>query len=109
LLVVFALAFVAVVYGLLSPGAAASKGSPHGAPAKPLGVQASPGAAQEDRGFAVESNTTVYITKTGKCYHRAGCQYLRQSCIAVSLEEATRLGKVPCSRCEPPTSEQQER
>ncbi len=31
---------------------------------------------------------TVYITKTGECYHSAGCQYLRQSCIPIGLEAA---------------------
>ena len=31
---------------------------------------------------------TVYITRTGECYHRTGCQYLRQSCIPVDLDDA---------------------
>jgi hypothetical protein len=52
---------------------------------------------------APESNPTVYITKTGKCYHQAGCQYLSKSCIAVTLEEARKRGLRPCSRCNPPT------
>ncbi len=45
--------------------------------------------------------TTVYITNTGKKYHRAGCSYLRQSQTAVSLDEAIRRGYTPCSRCGP--------
>jgi hypothetical protein len=55
-----------------------------------------------------DGNTTVYITKTGKCYHRAGCQYLKKNCIPVPLEEAVRLGKVPCSVCRPPTPDAEE-
>lgn len=45
-------------------------------------------------------SVTVYITKTGSKYHRAGCQYLRKSKIAISLEEAKRSYE-PCSKCKP--------
>ena len=45
----------------------------------------------------------VYVTKTGKKYHRGSCSYLRQSKILISLEEA-KLGYSPCSRCSPPQS-----
>ena len=31
---------------------------------------------------------TVYITKTGECYHSAGCRYLSKSCIPISLSAA---------------------
>lgn len=44
---------------------------------------------------------TVYITRTGKKYHRAGCQYLRRSSIAVSLKEARQYHDA-CSVCRPP-------
>jgi micrococcal nuclease len=44
---------------------------------------------------------TVYVTRTGSKYHRAGCRYLAKSCIPMSLKEAkTRYG--PCSVCNPP-------
>ena len=46
---------------------------------------------------------TVYITKTGKKYHRLDCRYLRQSCIEISLTEAKRRGYTPCKVCEPPS------
>jgi hypothetical protein len=49
-----------------------------------------------------DSSSTVYITRTGTRYHRGGCQYLRQSSIPVSLEEAVRRGEIPCKRCNPP-------
>lgn len=54
-----------------------------------------------------ESKTTqndeiiVYITKTGKTYHRASCSYLKKNKIAIPLEKAKGRYK-PCSRCKPP-------
>ena len=42
---------------------------------------------------------TVYITKTGSKYHRAGCRYLRKSQIAISLSEAKNEGYTACSVC----------
>lgn len=44
---------------------------------------------------------TVYVTKTGKKYHRGNCSSLRQSKIPISLAEAKRRYS-PCSRCNPP-------
>ncbi len=46
-----------------------------------------------------ESSQTVYITRTGSKYHHAGCQYLRQSQIPISLSDAKASGYSPCSRC----------
>lgn len=43
----------------------------------------------------------VYITETGSKYHKAGCQYLSQSKIPISRQEAIRLGYPPCSVCNP--------
>jgi competence protein ComEC len=45
---------------------------------------------------------TVYVTKTGKKYHRAGCRYLLQSKIPMKLEDAKAKGYTPCSVCKPP-------
>ncbi len=44
----------------------------------------------------------VHVTKTGKKYHSAGCQYLSKSDIPISLEEAKSQGYEPCSKCNPP-------
>ncbi len=41
----------------------------------------------------------VYITDTGEKYHRDGCQYLRQSKHAISLEDAQNEGYTPCKKC----------
>lgn len=46
--------------------------------------------------------TTVYITRTGAKYHRAGCSYLSKSQTAITLQEAKQKGYGPCSRCKPP-------
>lgn len=48
------------------------------------------------------ASTTVYITKTGKKYHRGSCSYLRRSKIRISLRDACARGYTPCSRCNPP-------
>lgn len=52
--------------------------------------------------FAASGDTTVYVTKTGEKYHSNGCQYLRKSQIAVSLQDAVNSGYDACSRCHPP-------
>jgi competence protein ComEC len=44
----------------------------------------------------------VYITNSGKKYHRNGCQYLSKSQIPISLEKAKKDGYEPCSKCHPP-------
>jgi len=49
-----------------------------------------------------KKDATVYVTETGKKYHRAGCRYLRKSKIPISLKEAKRSGYTPCSVCKPP-------
>jgi len=48
-----------------------------------------------------QAEKTVYITKTGKKYHRLGCRYLRKSCIPISLTEAKQRGHTACSVCRP--------
>ena len=48
------------------------------------------------------ATVTVYITKTGEKYHRAGCRYLAKSCIAIGLADAKAAGYGPCSVCGPP-------
>ena len=49
-------------------------------------------------------SVTVYVTRTGSKYHKAGCTYLRGSKkIPISLEGAKERYS-PCSRCGPPQS-----
>ena len=44
----------------------------------------------------------VYITRSGKKYHREGCSSLRSSKIPIFLDEACKRRYAPCSRCDPP-------
>ncbi len=41
----------------------------------------------------------VYITRTGKRYHKEYCSSLRYSRIPMSREEAVKRGYTPCRRC----------
>jgi len=43
----------------------------------------------------------VYITKTGKKYHKDGCSSLSSSKIPIKLEDAIMRGYGPCKRCFP--------
>jgi len=51
---------------------------------------------------AENQNSIVYITKSGTKYHRAGCRFLGQSDVPISLAEAKRRGYTPCATCKPP-------
>ena len=64
--------------------------------ALPIAVQTAP-AAQRD-----QQTQTVYITRTGKRYHRDGCRYLASSKIPISLKDAKARGYTPCKVCHPP-------
>jgi len=44
----------------------------------------------------------VYITKTGKKYHKGSCRYLKKSKIKITLEKACKGGYTPCKVCKPP-------
>lgn len=50
------------------------------------------------------TTATYYITKTGKRYHRADCQYVQGKGILVSLEDAEKEGYTPCKVCNPPNA-----
>jgi micrococcal nuclease len=53
---------------------------------------------------AAPKAVTVYVTRTGEKYHRAGCRSLARSQIPMALAEAAqRYG--PCSICRPPVAE----
>jgi len=44
---------------------------------------------------------TVYVTNTGKKYHKSSCSYLSKSKISISLEDAKSSGYTACKRCKP--------
>lgn len=43
----------------------------------------------------------VYVTATGKCYHAAGCRYLKKGSRAMSLSQAQVEGYSACKVCDP--------
>jgi len=49
-----------------------------------------------------DDNPVVYITRTGKKYHREECSALKRSKIPITLKEACERGYTPCSLCDPP-------
>lgn len=51
--------------------------------------------------YTGNGGTTVYVTRTGNCYHRSGCKYLKSS-RAIALEDAYIDGYLPCEICQPP-------
>jgi micrococcal nuclease len=58
-------------------------------------------AALSGEGNAERAESTVYVTKTGKKYHRAGCRHLARSQIPMTLADAA-AAYGPCSVCKPP-------
>lgn len=63
---------------------------------------AAPGTVAPGKDAAPDAQkVTVYVTKSGTKYHRAGCSYLKSSQIPMDLADAKkRYG--PCSKCGPP-------
>ena len=49
-----------------------------------------------------ESAAEVYITVSGKKYHRGSCAFLKKSKIGITLQDAKSRGYTPCSKCKPP-------
>ena len=48
---------------------------------------------------SVENSATVYITKSGKKYHRDGCSSLAKSKISTTKSKAVAQGYTPCAKC----------
>jgi hypothetical protein len=53
--------------------------------------------------FAAVRSSTVYITRTGKCYHRGSCRWLYASKIKSNVAAAKRRGLRACKVCSPPS------
>lgn len=56
--------------------------------------------SQERNNQQNQIETTVYITRTGKKYHRDDCRYLKSK-IPISKQDAVERGFTPCSVCSP--------
>jgi micrococcal nuclease len=48
-------------------------------------------------------DSLVYITETGRKYHREDCFYLERSRIPILLSTAVSVGYEPCGHCNPPS------
>ncbi|MCK4436974.1 hypothetical protein KAU86_03405 [bacterium] len=71
-------------------------------PATQPAVQQIPGQKKASGTAQVEKKEeTVYVTNTGKKYHRGNCRHLLKSKILISKKEAIADGYTPCSVCKP--------
>jgi endonuclease YncB( thermonuclease family) len=52
--------------------------------------------------IACSEEPLVYITETGRKYHRENCRYLERSKIPILLSTAVSMGYEPCGHCDPP-------
>jgi endonuclease YncB( thermonuclease family) len=88
--------------------AAARKNGTPGAPVAlarktPLPARtAATGIGSGDRADRAGLGTVVYITKSGKRYHRSTCYHLRKGGLQTTLRDAKGNGLTPCSACKPP-------
>jgi len=60
-----------------------------------------PGASTSAPTAAATGGDQVYVTKSGKRFHRAGCGSLSRSCIPISRAEAVSRGYTSCSNYKP--------
>ncbi len=67
----------------------------------PIAAQPAPAvASQYPQVASAASSDTVYVTKSGAKFHKAGCQHLTNP-IAVSRQEAIQKNYTPCAVCKP--------
>lgn len=52
-------------------------------------------------GTVATKEQVVYITKTGKKYHKGSCRYLKNSKIKTTKSKAQSQGYTPCKVCKP--------
>lgn len=57
--------------------------------------------AKKPSSSSSSSSYTVYITRTGECYHRGSCRYLYASKIPISKSRAISIGYRACKVCRP--------
>jgi hypothetical protein len=58
-------------------------------------------AGQQTQRSDQKKDATVYVTRTGKKYHRAGCSSLSRSSIPMTLKDAKARGYTACKLCRP--------
>jgi len=45
------------------------------------------------------SNPTVYVSKTGRCYHASGCRFIGKNARIMPLDQAEKEGYRSCQHC----------
>lgn len=53
--------------------------------------------------YSVPSDSKVYVTPTGHCYHLRNCSYIGSEQTHMTISAAVSKGYEPCSRCNPDT------
>jgi hypothetical protein len=67
-----------------------------------LPLQVNPGTRTIEPIIAVaKKSKTVYITRTGKKYHKGSCRYLKKSKIKTTKAKAKKQGYKACKVCKP--------
>jgi micrococcal nuclease len=82
--------------GLWSPRAAQAEDPPTSRPAPEVATR--PATPAPDG----SADAQVYVTKSGKKYHRKDCQFVKDGATAMTVKQAQAQGLTPCSRCKPP-------
>jgi micrococcal nuclease len=59
-------------------------------------------AGEQAAGGTADGDEIVYVTPSGKKYHRADCYHVRNKGTPMTLREAKARGYEPCSHCKPP-------
>ena len=75
----------------------ASPIKPHAPPAASAGTAVSKAAPAAQS--APTARETIFVTRTGKKFHREGCRYLAKSKIPISRQDVAARGYSPCSVC----------
>lgn len=71
-------------------------------PEKGLVKKAEPDLKAKNSAAINSSKDVVYITETGKKYHRQDCRTLKEDKIPIPLNQAKQKGYLPCKVCNPP-------
>lgn len=81
--------------------AAASTASSSGSSGSAATTSSGSSSSSGSSGSSQNTSYTVYITKSGECYHADGCSSLKKSKIAISKSDAVARGYRACQKCNP--------
>lgn len=95
---------IAMPYSAASAAAASQSGSSSASKSEASASSASQGggAGSSGQSSGGSGDAVVYKTRTGECYHRAGCSSLKKSSFETTVAAAKAEGLRPCKNCKPP-------